>query len=390
MKGEPALVRVEQNIDLQDQELPAPGFPSANFSARWTAELTAPTTGNYTFTFTGDDGFRVFLDGKLLIDHWVESAATPVSGQAELQAGKTYNLRIEYFQSGGAYLARFKWQPPQAAPFADAIAAAKKADVAIVAVSTQRQEGEGHDRPSMDLPSHQADLIRAVAAANKHTIVVMNNGTPVTMKNWLPTVPAVVEAWFPGQEGGTALAAILFGDVNPSGKLPDTLAVNRDDYPDAENFPGQNNEVHYAEGIYVGYRHFDKAGIKPLFPFGFGLSYTTFGYNRLKLSKSDLKPDGSITASVDITNTGKRVGAEVVELYIHDLHPKIDKPVRELKGFSKVSLKPGETKTVQFQISPRDLAYFDVPGKQWKADAGKYEVQIGASSRDIRQQATLR
>jgi beta-glucosidase len=210
------------------------------------------------------------------------------------------------------------------------------------------------------------------------------------MNDWLPHVPAVLEAWFPGQEGGTALAAILFGDVNPSGKLPDTFAVRRDDYPDAENFPGKNLEVHYAEGIYVGYRHFDQAGIKPLFPFGYGLSYTTFGYDHLKLSQTELGANGTVTASVDITNTGKRAGAEVVELYIHDLHPKIDKPVRELKGFAKVSLQPGETKTVHFQISPRDLAYFDVAGMQWRADAGEYAVQIGASSRDIRQQAVLR
>jgi beta-glucosidase len=390
LKGEPAFVRVEQNIVLQDQHPPTNNFPASNFSVRWTTRLTAPRDGKYIFTFTGDDGFRIFLDNKPLIDHWVETAATPVSGEAELQAGKTYDLRIEYFQAGGAYEAHFNWQPPQTAPFADAVAAAKQADVAIVAVSTRRLEGEGHDRPSMDLPGRQADLIRAVAAANQHTIVVLNNGTPVTMNDWLPHVPAVLEAWFPGQEGGTALAAILFGDVNPSGKLPDTFAVRRDDYPDAENFPGKNLEVHYAEGIYVGYRHFDQAGIKPLFPFGYGLSYTTFGYDHLKLSQTELGANGTVTASVDITNTGKRAGAEVVELYIHDLHPKIDKPVRELKGFAKVSLQPGETKTVHFQISPRDLAYFDVAGKQWRADAGEYAVQIGASSRDIRQHAVLR
>lgn len=389
LKGQPAAVRVEQDIKLRDPHLPVPGFPSSNFSVRWTARLTAPKSGKYTFTFTGDDGCRVYLDGKLLIDHWVESAETPVSGRIQLQAGKTYNLRVEYFQAGGAYVARLKWQPPQDALFAKAVLAAAKADVAIVAVSTHRQEGEGHDRPSMDLPNNQADLIRAVAAANQNTIVVLNNGTPVTMKDWLPAVPGVVEAWLPGQEGGTAIASILFGDVNPSGKLPDTLAANRSDYPDAENFPGKNNEVHYAEGIYVGYRHFDKAGIKPLFPFGYGLSYTTFGYDHLKLSQPELTPDGHITASVDITNTGKRAGAEVVELYLHDPHPKIDKPVRELKGFSKVKLQPGETKTVHFQITRQDLAYFDVAGKQWKADAGQYEVQIGASSRDIRQHAML-
>jgi len=324
-----------------------------------------------------------------LIDHWVEGPATPGAGAAKLQQGKTYDLRIEYFQAGGAYVAKLNWQPPGKPFFTDAIAAAKKSDAAIVCVSTRRMEGEGNDRPSMDLPGRQAALIRAIAAVNKNTIVVLNNGTPVTMKDWLDHVPAVIEGWLPGQEGGTALAAILFGDVNPSGKLPDTLAANRDDYPDANNFPGANHEVNYAEGIYVGYRHFDKAAIQPLFPFGYGLSYTTFDYKNLQLSKTDLSPDGSVTASVDITNTGKRAGEEVAELYVHDLQPQIDKPVRELKGFSKIALQPGETKTVQFTINPRDLAYFDAPGHQWKADAGGYEIEVGASSRDIKQTAAL-
>ncbi len=389
LQGAPALVRVDPAIELDGSHAPAPDFPKTDFSVRWTGRLTVPANGNYVFTFTGDDGFRVYLSGKLLIDQWIEQAVTPVSGEARLEAGKAYNLRIEYFQAGGDYTARLRWQKPEATPYAAAVAAAKKADVAIVVASTERMEGEGHDRPSMDLPDHQSALIRAVAAANKNTIVVLNNGTPVTMTDWLPSVPALVEAWFPGQEGGTALAKILFGEVNPSGKLPDTFGASRDDYPDAGNFPGQNHEVNYAEGIYVGYRHFDHAGIQPLFPFGFGLSYTTFRYEHLQLSQPNLPRTGTVLARVDITNTGKRTGEEVVELYLHDLHPKIDRPLRELKGFAKVALQPGETKTVQFPIHPRDLAYFDVPGRQWKADAGNYAVEIGASDRDIRQQAPL-
>ena len=389
LNGDPAIVRVEPTINLRSPRLPAPGFPRDNFSARWTGKLVAPATGTFIFTLTGDDGFRVYLDGKRIIDHWVEGPATPDTGFAELVAGKSYELRVEYFQAGGAYLAELSWRTPNHPLYADAIAAAKQADVAIVCVSTRRMEGEGNDRPSMELPGNQAGLIRAIAAANQNTVVVLNNGTPVTMQDWLASVPAVVETWLPGQEGGTALAAILFGDVNPSGKLPDTLAASREDYPDFGNFPGANHQVNYAEGIYVGYRHFDRAGIAPLFPFGHGLSYTTFGYDHLKLSKKELSPAGSVTASVDVTNTGKRAGEEVVELYVHDPKPQIDRPVRELKGFAKVALKPGETKTVQFNLQPRALAYFDTPGHQWKADAGDYEIQVGASSRDLRQKAVL-
>jgi beta-glucosidase len=242
----------------------------------------------------------------------------------------------------------------------------------------------------MDLPNNQDVLIRSIAAANKNTIVLLNNGTPVTMSGWLSQVPALVEMWFPGEEGGQALAEVLFGDVNPSGKLPTTLAANRADYPDFGNFPGTNGIVNYAEGIYVGYRHFDKKEIEPLFPFGYGLSYTTFDYKNVRLSQPQLSLSGNVQASVDVTNTGKVGGDEIVELYVHDLNPQIDKPVRELKGFARVALQPGETKTVELTIVPRDLAYFDVAGKQWKADAGDYEIGIGASSRDIRGKATLK
>jgi hypothetical protein len=306
-----------------------------------------------------------------------------------LEAGKTYDLRVEFFQDGGDCVAQLAWQVPGKSLYADALAAAKASDVAIVCVSTLRMEGEGHDRPAMDLPGNQAALIQAVSAVNKKTIVVLNTGTPVTMTNWLGQVPALVEAWFPGQEGGSAIAAILFGTVNPSGKLPDTFAASRTDYPDAQNTV-KKNQVKYGEGIYIGYRHFDQAGIQPVFPFGYGLSYTKFKYSQLGLSASHLANDGTVTVRLKVTNTGKRAGEEVLQLYVHAAKPKIDRPVRELKGFAKVALNAGETKTVSLQLTPRDLAYFDVGGHQWRADAGDYEVEIGASSRDIRLTALLK
>jgi beta-glucosidase len=264
------------------------------------------------------------------------------------------------------------------------------ADVTVVWVSTRRTEGEGSDRPSFVLPDAQADLIRAVAEANPRTVVVMNNGSPVAMKEWLDKVPAVLEAWLPGQEGGAALAAILFGEANPSGRLPDTLAADREDYPDAPGFPGKDLEIEYQEGIYVGYRHFDKKGIAPLFPFGHGLSYTAYRYENLQMSAPELSPDETVEAVVEVTNTGKRAGEEVVQLYVRDSAPKIDKPVRELKGFARVKLAPGETHHVTLTLRPRDFAYFDTANRQWRADAGTYEIEIGASSRDIRQQASVR
>ncbi len=390
LDGAPMLIRTDPALQFDwSQNAPAPGVPRTNFSVRWTGTLTAPVTGRYTLALTGDDGYRLFLDGKMLVDHWFEGGASTQSVEASLEAGRVYSLRIEYFQAGGDASLRLNWTLPGQSAYAAATEAERQSDVALVFVTTAGTEGEGQDRPSMALPAGQDALIQAVAAANPRTIVVLNNGTPVLMP-WLRQVPGLVEAWFPGQEGGHAIASLLFGDINPSGKLPTTLAARREDYPDFGNFPGKDGQVNYAEGIYVGYRHFDKQNIAPLFPFGYGLSYTTFRYSHLRLSQPQMGPHDTVTASVNVTNTGPREGAEVAELYVHDPGPKIDKALRELKGFGKVDLLPGQTKTVTMTLHPRDLAYCDVPGKQWKADAGQYEIEVGASSRDIRQQASLR
>jgi beta-glucosidase len=391
LRGQPALVRTDRQVQFDwDASAPAPGIPRNNFSVRWTGTLIPPVTGRYRLSVSADDGCRLFVDDRIVIDHWVDGAVSTQSAMVDLTAGRAVPIRLEYYQAGGDAAVRLSWTPPGDAPFAGAVEAARKSDVALVFVSTRGTEGEGRDRPDMALPGRQDALIRAVAAANRKTIVILNNGTPVEMSRWLRDVPAVVETWLPGQEGGNALAAILFGDVSPSGKLPTTLAARREDYPDFGNFPGTNLRVDYAEGIYVGYRHFDRAKIAPLFPFGHGLSYTTFRYSGLKLSAPTLTPRGKTAVRVTVTNTGARSGAEVIQLYIHDPRPRIDRPVRELKGFARVELAPGETKTVTLAVEPRQLAYCDVPGRQWRADAGVYEIQVGSSSRDIRLTAPLR
>lgn len=388
--GQPAATRIDPALDFNwDRDVPAPGVPRTEFSVRWTGTLTAPVAGTYTLSLSGDDGYRLFLDGKQQIDHWFEGGVSTQSVETTFAAGSRHSLRVEYFQAAGGASLRFNWLLPGTSRFLEAVAAARASDIAVVCVSTAGTEGEGQDRPSMALPGDQDALVAAVAAANPKTIVVLNNGTPVLMP-WLSKVLGLVEAWFPGDEGGHALASVLFGDVSPSGKLPTTLAASREAYPDYGNFPGKNEEVRYAEGIYVGYRFFDKQHAQPLFPFGCGLSYTAFQYSHLRLSQPSLTPEGTVAVSVDVTNIGRREGAEVVELYVHDPAPKIAKAVRELKGFGKVDLLPGQTKTVTMTLRARDLAYCDVPYKRWKADAGEYDIQIGASSRDIRKQAVLR
>jgi beta-glucosidase len=267
----------------------------------------------------------------------------------------------------------------------DAVDAASKADVAVVVVGRYfKNEGEGFDVKTMDLPAGQDELIAAVEKANPRTIVVLNTGDPVTMTKWIDTTPALLDIWFDGQEGGNALASILFGDASPSGKLPVSMPKKFEDSPAAKNYPGQDLVVNYAEGIYVGYRYYDTKNVEPQFPFGFGLSYTTFDYSNLKVNPGKVSGEQPVEVSVRVRNSGKRAGAEVVEMYVHDGHSKIDRPAHELKGFSRVELKPGETKTVQMKLDRSAFSYWSPEAKKWIAEPGTFEIQVGASSRDIR------
>lgn len=272
----------------------------------------------------------------------------------------------------------------------DAVALAAKSDVAVVVVGMDKDyEGEELDPPNLFLPGDQDKLIQAVAAVNKNTIVILNNGSPVLMDKWLGKIPGLVEAWYAGQETGTAVADVLFGDVNPSGKLPDTLAARREDYSDWGNYPGNGVVVNYAEGIYVGYRHFDKHKVTPLFPFGYGLSYTSFGYGDLALP-AILGRGQTATVRVTVQNTGKRLGDEVAQLYVRPLNSKVARPVRELKGFGRVSLQPGQKAVVSFPLDARAFSYWDTKTHTWRADPGSYAIEVGSSSRDLRAQGVLR
>jgi beta-glucosidase len=266
----------------------------------------------------------------------------------------------------------------------EAVAAAQQSDVALVFVGySSKLETEGKDRPNMNLPAGQDDLIQAVVAANKKTIVIFNAGDSVDFTTWIDSVPALVDAWYGGEEGGNAIADVLFGDVNPSGKLPFTFLRKLKDSPSFGNYPGENLHVKYAEGIYVGYRYFDKhPETKPLYPFGYGLSYTSFALSRLELPKS-MSGDATATVSATVRNTGDRKGAEVVQMYIADPSATIDRPLRELKGFERVELSPGESKTIRFTIDRHALSFYSTDQHAWMAQPGKFDVSIGTSSRDL-------
>jgi beta-glucosidase len=267
----------------------------------------------------------------------------------------------------------------------EAVKAAAKADAAVVVAGrSPKLESEGFDIKSLVLPAGQDDLIEAVAKVNKNTVVVINAGGPVVMSRWIAQVPAILDLWYGGQEGGNAIADVLFGDANPSGKLPVSFAKEWKDSPAYGHYPGENLQVDYAEGIYVGYRYFDKHKIEPLFPFGYGLSYTKFDYRDLKILPDHVSPAKPVEVSLRVHNGGSRSGAEIVELYVHDGHSSVDRPTEELKGFRRVDLAPGETKDVQFTLDRSAMVFYSTAKKDWVAEPGQFDVMVGSSSRDIK------
>lgn len=273
-----------------------------------------------------------------------------------------------------------------------AIALAKSSDVAIVMVGDY--ETEGRDHP-ITLSDGQDQLVEAVAAANPHTVVVLKSGTAILMP-WIDKVPALLEAWYPGEEDGNAVAAVLFGDVDPSGKLPITFPKQLSDLPanTPAQYPGVDGVVHYSEGVFVGYRHYDEQHIQPLFPFGYGLSYTKFEYKHLRISPRRVSfssnPGHVVTVDLDVTNTGKREGAEVVELYVGmPSTPGVPEPPRQLKGFKRIELKPGETARAQFELGPSAFSYWNTQAHQWEVIGGTYHIMVGSSSRDIRLEGAI-
>jgi beta-glucosidase len=379
----------------------APGVDRACFSARLTGTLTTPESGTYTFGLSSVGVSRMFIDGELVIDNWTnyEQARGPFArdcqaptAEVALVAGQPYELVVEYSKQQAPRFAmlRIGCLPPQPTDLIERAArAAAEADVALVFIGTSDEwESEGFDRPDMELPGQQVELLNKVAAANPNTVVVLNTGSPISVP-WLDEVAAVVEAWFPGQECGNAIADVLFGDVNPSGKLSQTWPVRLEDNPALVNYPGENGRVLYGEGLFVGYRYYDKKKIAPRFPFGYGLSYTTFEYANLKLDKDEYTLGETIHISVDVTNIGSMAGQEVVQLYVRDPGSSLVRPEKELEAFAKVALRPGETRTVTLELDERALSFYDDAQARWVAEAGEFKVKVGASSRDIRCKATF-
>ncbi len=382
--GTPVLTRVDAKVDFHwGVAVPAPGLSADGFSVRWTGRLVPDRTGEFELGVGADDGIQLFLDGRKVIDHWSDHAFEARRSKVRLVAGRSYDLRIEYYEKSGDAAAQFGWRVPGEDSELDAaVAAAKRADLVLVFTGlTDRDEYEGADRAHLDLPEGQDELIRAVAAANPRTVVILQSGSPVLITSWVGRVPALLEAWYPGEECGNAIADVLFGDVNPSARLPFTFPARAADVAALTNFPGNHVEVRYEEDIFVGYRHFDRAGIVPLFPFGHGLSYTTFGYRN-----AAVRPLGGnrFEVSVEVGNEGTRRGAEVVQLYVAPDRSTVVRPPQELKGFRRVELEPGEWKTVSWTIGPESFAHWDAGRRDWTVEPGAYHIRLGSSSRALR------
>lgn len=384
LTGTAVATRTDQNLDFNwAGASPTAGVASTNWSAKWTGSVHPPTTGSYTFSLNSDDGSRLYVNGQLVINNWADQASTTKTGTATLTAGQAATVEVDYYQGGGSDNLTLGWQVPGQSLQDQAVAGARSADVAVVFAS--KYESEGYDVGDIDLGSAQNNLISAVAAANPNTVVVLNTGSAVTMP-WLAAVKGVVEAWYPGQEDGNAIAALLYGDVNPSGKLPVTFPASLSDVPASTpaQWPGQDGTVQYSEGLGVGYRWYDKKSIAPLFPFGFGLSYTTFGYSGLTVGTPDA--GGNVGVAFTVTNTGSRAGSEVAEVYVGE-PAATGEPPKSLQGFKKVALAAGASTQVSLTLPARAFQYWN--GTGWTTAAGTSTVYVGASSRDLRLTGTV-
>ncbi|HWT02730.1 MAG TPA: glycoside hydrolase family 3 C-terminal domain-containing protein [Pyrinomonadaceae bacterium] len=379
LEGAPVLTRDEEAVNFDwGMTNPAPNVPADDFSARWTGKLVPAVSGKYRLGATADDGLRVYLDGELIVEDWTEHAPTTRTGEVTLEAGKSYDLKFEYYEGRIGAVAKLVWQPPaqQAAgsPYAEALEAAKQAEAAVLVLGISAQlEGEemnvtepgftGGDRTSINLPARQQALLEAVAATGKPVVLVLMSGSALAV-NWADAnVPAIVQAWYPGEEGGAAIADVLFGDYNPAGRLPVTFYKSVEQLPPFEDYSMEGRT----------YRHFKG---EPLYPFGHGLSYTRFRYDKLTFSASSVKAGEGVRVSVEVENAGRRAGDEVVQLYVTDPEASVRVPVRSLAGVERLHLRPGEKRSVSFTLDPRQLSVIKDDGRAI-VEPGEFRVSVG-------------
>jgi len=377
--GKPIVKRYDSTVDFKWSFLPpAPAIPVDWYSVRWQGQLVSPVTGEFLIGVEGNDGFRLYINGKLLVDSWRKQSYRICTTKFYLEKGRKYDLRLEFYENVGNARIRLVWNigiPDESLEIQQAIQVARQADVALVVAGIK--EGEFQDRAYLDLPGRQEEVIQKIAATGTPTVVLLIGGSAVTMRNWFEQVPAILAAWYLGEAGGTAVADVLFGDYNPGGKLPLTFPLDVAQVPLFYNHKptGRSDDYHNLSG-------------QPLFPFGHGLSYTTFEYHKLLIEPPQIKPSEIVKVRFQIQNRGKLTGDEVVQLYLRDMLASVSRPIMELKRFKRITLKPGESQDVVFELTPEDFTMLDQNLKS-VIEPGTFKIMLGSSSRDIRLRAFL-
>ncbi len=391
LEGKKIHERVYDRVKLEDGQLwDNPGVPKSQFSTRFTSYFTPEKSGYYSLAGKGDDGYRILLDDVEVVNVWRNQGPTDGKADIFMNAKQEYKVVTEYYNDGaGAVIYQgikeinLDVLPTEMGGYA--IKAAKEADMVLIAAGfDMTTEGESFDR-TFELPYKQAELIQSIAKVNKNIVVILNSGGNLEMSSWIDGVQGLLMAWYPGQEGNLAVSEILFGKTNPSGKLPVSFEKNIQDNPSYPHYfdHDKNFAVNYGEGLFMGYRYWDKSNKKPRYPFGYGLSYTQFTISNVQLDKNRYKPSDRVKISVDVKNTGAVHGAEVVQIYVSDLQSSISRPLKELKGFEKVFLAPGEKTKLVIELASDVFSFYDPQLHDWKFESGEFEILVGNSSDNI-------
>lgn len=390
LEGKPMLTRTEQKVNYSwSGGTSIEGMPKERYSVRWSGIARSAETAEYEFLVGGDDGYRMYINDELVANEWKVGGFRTSTITKTLQAGENYRIRFEYFQEGGGAAASFRWKRKNEAKdrFIEHL---NKADMIVACFGhSSDSEAEGGDR-SFFLPEADSQLIKRIAQCKKPIVGVVNAGGNIGMQDWEPSLKGLLWGWYAGQEGGRAVADVLFGKVNPSGKLPMTFEKRWEDNPAYNSYhdPDGDKHVEYTEGIFIGYRGYDKLKREVQYPFGYGLSYTSFKLSNMAVSAP--RADGTVEVTCQLTNTGKRDGAQVVQTYVgRDKSGMVDRPEKELKKFEKVFLKAGETKTVSMTLPQEAFTYYNTVDKQFVTDPGTYNIMVGFSSRDIKEKKTV-
>jgi beta-glucosidase len=384
--GEPVLNRIDSTVDFVWYGAPAPGLPADHFSVRWKGQLITDSSGTYVLGVTVNDGCRLFLDGMTIIDAWETGTRRTVTKEVRLEEGRQYNIVLEFFDDRWSAAAQLGWMRKERDPLSDALTAAEASDEIVTVLGlSPALEGEempihlrgfkGGDRTDLNIPATQQSLVRALSALGKPMVLVLLNGSALNFDD--ESFEAVVECWYPGEQGGNAVADVLFGDYNPAGRLPITFYRSVSDLPPFEDYSMHGRTYRYYRG-------------KPLFPFGYGMSFTTFVYSGIRVDHANFSADDTATVMVNVKNSGQTDGDEVVQLYVKEISARGDQPLRSLKGFAREHFRAGEARPVILRVPISSLRVYDVHTSRTRVHSGDYEFEVGTSSADIRLRTTIR